>query len=46
MVQYAQRHPQAAMNLMSLCGYRVDGSDEDYFILGRDVVPFIALKPR
>jgi hypothetical protein len=24
----------------------VDGSDDDYFILGRDFVPFIALEPR
>ena len=31
MVQYAQRHPKAAKNLMSICGYKVDGSDEDYF---------------
>jgi hypothetical protein len=46
MVQYAQRHPNAAQNLVSICGYKVDGSDEDYFILGRDIIAFIAVKPR
>lgn len=46
MVKYANKHPKAAKNLMSICGYKVDGSDEDYFIVGRDVVPFVALEPR
>ena len=46
MVKYAKRHPKAAKNLMSICGYKVDGSDEDYFIMGRDFVPFVLLKPR
>ena len=46
MVDYARRNPRAAKELMRICGYRVDGSEEDYFIMGRDIVPFIALKPR
>ena len=46
MVNYAKRHPKAAKNLMSICGYKVDGSDEDYFIMGRDIVPFVLLEPR
>jgi deazaflavin-dependent oxidoreductase (nitroreductase family) len=46
MVNYAKRHPKAAKNLMSICGYKVDGSDEDYFITGRDMVPFVLLEPR
>ena len=46
LVDYAHRNPTAAKNLMRLCGYKVDGSDEDYFIMGRDIVPFIALQPR
>jgi deazaflavin-dependent oxidoreductase (nitroreductase family) len=46
LVAYAHRNPTAAKNLMKICGYKVDGSDEDYFIIGRDIVPFIALKPR
>jgi deazaflavin-dependent oxidoreductase (nitroreductase family) len=46
MVDYARRNPRAAKELMRICGYRVDGSEEDYFILGRDIIPFIELKPR
>ena len=46
LVDYAHRNPTAAKTLMKLCGYKVDGSDEDYFIMGRDIVPFVALKPR
>lgn len=46
MVRYAKQYPSAAKNIARLCGFRVDGSDEDYFALGRDVIPFIALAPR
>ena len=46
LVDYAHRNPTAAKTLMRLCGYKVDGSDEDFFIMGRDNLPFIALKPR
>lgn len=46
LLEYARHHPTAAKNLMSICGYKVDGSDEDYFVMGRDIVPFIALRPR
>ena len=46
LVDYAHRNPTAAKTLMRLCGYKVDGSDEDFFIMGRDIVPFIALQPR
>ena len=46
MVEYAHRNPRAAKELMRICGYKVDGSDEDYYILGRDIIPFIILQPR
>ncbi len=46
LVRYAKRHPKASKNLMSICGYKVDGSDEDYFVMGRDIVPFVILEPR
>lgn len=46
MVDYAHEHPKAAKNLMQFIGFTVDGSDEDYFVLGRDHIPFIAFKPR
>ena len=45
MLDYARRYPRAGKNIARICGYTVDGSDEDYFILGRDIIPFIALKP-
>jgi deazaflavin-dependent oxidoreductase (nitroreductase family) len=45
MVSYARRHPKAAKNLMGICGLEVDGSDRDYFIVGRDFVPFVAFVP-
>jgi len=46
MVKYAHRYPKAAKELMRLCGYKVTGSDEDYYIMGRDIIPFIALEPK
>lgn len=45
MVDYARKHSKAAKNLMQFCGFKVDGSDEDYFIMGRDHIPFIAFDP-
>ncbi len=45
MIEYAHRNPRAAKELMRICGYKVDGSDEDYYILGRDIIPFIILQP-
>jgi deazaflavin-dependent oxidoreductase (nitroreductase family) len=47
MVDYARRYPTAAKVLSKrLLGYEVDGTDEDYYALGHDAVPFMALKPR
>ena len=47
MVDYAHRYPTAAKVLSKrLLGYEVDGSDEDYYALGHDAVPFVALQPR
>jgi len=46
MVSYAHNHPQAAKNLMKLCGYQVDGSDEDYFVMGSEHIPFTAFEPK
>ena len=46
MLRYAHEHPKAAVNLMKFCGYRVDGSDEDYFVMGSSHIPFVALAPR
>ena len=45
MVDYAHRNPRSAKQLMRLCGYEVDGSDDDYYVMGQDVIPFLALEP-
>jgi len=44
MVDYAHRNPRAAKELSKLCGLTVDGSDEDYATVGREYIPFVALK--
>lgn len=45
MVDYARRYPTAAKNLGKLIGYDVS-TEEDYRVVGRDTIPFIALEPR
>ena len=47
MADYGRRHPTAARVLSKrLLGYEVDGTAEDYYALGHDAVPFVALKVR
>jgi deazaflavin-dependent oxidoreductase (nitroreductase family) len=46
MVAYAHEQPTSAKGLMWLIGYKVDGTDEDYFRVGHDLVPFVAFRPR
>ena len=46
MVDYAHRHPAAALNLSRLLGYQVhQGSAEEYRRVGRELVQFVALRP-
>lgn len=45
MVDYARRYPTAAKNLGKLIGYDVS-TEEEYRTVGRESIPFIALKPR
>ncbi|MFI1523830.1 nitroreductase family deazaflavin-dependent oxidoreductase [Kitasatospora cineracea] len=45
MANYALRHPRTARRLMRLCGLEVDGSGRDYYLAGRDHVPFVAVRP-
>lgn len=48
MADCAQRRPRTAKRLMRMGGLQVDGTTEDYFLVGRDYIPFIrlvALKP-
>ena len=44
MVDYARRHPTAAKNLGRIIGYNVS-TEAEYRAVGRDAIPFIALKP-
>lgn len=43
MVDYARRHPLAAKRIAQFCGCAVDCGEADYFAMGRDAVPFVAL---
>lgn len=45
MAAYATRHPRIAARLMRLCGLEVDGTAEDFYLVGRDHVPFVKLTP-
>ncbi len=44
MVDYAHRNPNAAKQLVKVCGLIMDNTDEDYATAGREYVPFVALK--
>lgn len=43
MAEYAARYPRTARKLMRLCGLDVDGTPEDWFLVGRDDVHFVRL---
>ncbi|WP_051969486.1 nitroreductase family deazaflavin-dependent oxidoreductase [Kitasatospora azatica] len=45
MAVYALRRPRAARRLMAFCGLEVDGTSQDYFLVGRDHIPFVAVHP-
>lgn len=45
MVGYARRHPWAARSLSRFMGFAVDGSDEDYRAVGRQL-PVLRLEPQ
>ena len=45
MVDYAHRYPTAAKNLSKILGFDVS-TEEEYRKVGREHIPFIALKPR
>ena len=44
MVNYSRRYPKAARFICRKVGYRVDGSEDDYRTVGREAIPFIALR--
>lgn len=44
MVDYARRYPTAAKNLSRFIGFNIS-TEEEYRAIGRDSIPFIALRP-
>jgi len=44
MVSYARRYPKAAKLICRQVGYRVDGSEEDYYTIGQEAIPFVELQ--
>jgi deazaflavin-dependent oxidoreductase (nitroreductase family) len=44
MVNYARRYPTAARVICRKVGYQVDGSEEEYRLVGREAIPFVALR--
>jgi deazaflavin-dependent oxidoreductase (nitroreductase family) len=45
MVDYARRNPRAAQALSKVIGLAVEGTEEGYREVGREHVPFVALRP-
>ncbi|MGG7569288.1 hypothetical protein [Streptomyces sirii] len=45
MATYASRYPRLARKLMRVCGLEVDGTAEDFYLVGRDHIPFVRLTP-
>lgn len=45
MAGYAPRHPKAARTLVRFMGFSVDGTQDDYRAVGRQL-PFVRLSPR
>ncbi|MEV8524456.1 nitroreductase family deazaflavin-dependent oxidoreductase [Streptomyces sp. NPDC052000] len=45
MAAYAPRHPRTARRLMAVCGIETDGTEDDYYLIGRDHIPFVEVTP-
>ncbi len=45
MAKYASQYPRIAARLMRVCGLEVDGTTDDFYLVGRDHVPFVRLTP-
>lgn len=46
MVRYAQRYPKSARVICRRVGYQVDGSEDDYRVVGQESIPFVQLRQR
>lgn len=44
MVNYARRYPKAARLICRQVGYQVDGSEDDYRVVGQEAIPFVELR--
>lgn len=45
MAEYATHRPRTARRLMGICGIETDGTEEDYYLVGRDFIPFVEITP-
>ncbi|WP_236654683.1 nitroreductase family deazaflavin-dependent oxidoreductase [Streptacidiphilus anmyonensis] len=45
MALYASRHPRAARQLLRVCGVEAGVDGEDFYAVGHDFIPFVALTP-
>lgn len=45
MARYASQHPRAALQLLRICGLAGEATEEDFYQVGRDFIPFVALTP-
>jgi deazaflavin-dependent oxidoreductase (nitroreductase family) len=45
MALYASRHPRAALQLVRLCGLEAEATEEEFYQVGHDFIPFVALTP-
>ena len=46
MVDYSRRHPAAARGLTRVRGLKITGTEAEYRRIGRELIPFVAIKPR
>jgi len=44
MVNYARRYPKAARLICRQVGYQIDGSEDDYRVIGQEAIPFVELQ--
>ncbi|WP_198035223.1 nitroreductase family deazaflavin-dependent oxidoreductase [Streptacidiphilus rugosus] len=45
MALYASRHPRAALQLLRLCGLEAEATAAEFYQVGHDFIPFVALTP-
>ena len=44
MIRYARRYPPAKRLICRQSGYQVDGSEDDFRVVGQEAIPFVELR--